>query len=71
MGHQEPHEAQQVQNPGPGEEQPHAPVCAVGHPAGKQHGQKGPGSPDGYQDEHEPGMCPCCKEGKWAALDKV
>lgn len=43
-------------------EQPQAPGCAAGHPAGKQRGRTGPGHPGGRQLEHEPAMCPCCKE---------
>jgi len=27
--------------------------------------RKEPGGPGGYQVEHEPVMCPCCKEGEW------
>lgn len=41
---QELHEVQQEEpSPAPGEVQPHTPVCAGGHPAGKQISRKGPG----------------------------
>lgn len=46
MGWQESHEVQQeeVQSPAPGEEQPHAPVLAGGHPRGSSFVEKSRGS---------------------------
>lgn len=45
-----------------GDKQPHAPINAEGHSAGKQLGRERPGSADGIQIEHEPAMCPCSKK---------
>lgn len=42
----------------------HAPLYARDHPVGDQLQRKGRGGPDGHEIEHEPKMCPCCKEGK-------
>ncbi|GAB0181745.1 mitochondrial enolase superfamily member 1 [Grus japonensis] len=65
MDQQEPQvQQEEVQSPAPGEEQPHAPVYAGGHPAGKQLCRSVPGDPGGHQAEHEAAMCPCCTEGE-------
>jgi len=55
----------QVQDPAPGEEQPHAPVQTWGGPAGEQLYGEGPGSAGGRQADHEPAVCPGCQEGQW------
>lgn len=62
---QEPHEVQQgeIQSPAPEEEQPHAPGCDWGLPAGKQLGQKGLGGPGGQQIEHDPAVCEPFQQG--------
>jgi len=44
-----------------GEEQPQAPVCAGGNPAGRHLCKNGPEGPGGHQVEHEPEMYLCCK----------
>jgi len=63
----EPDEVQQgqVQDPAPGEEQPHALVQAWGGPVGEQLCGEGPGCPGGRQVDHEPAVCPGCQEGQW------
>jgi len=53
-----------VQSPVPKEVQPHAPICAGGHPARKGLSRKGPRVLLD-QPEHQPAMCLCCKEVKW------
>lgn len=60
----EPPEAQQGegQSPAPEEEQPQAPGHAG---AAQRQTRKGPGGSGGHQVEHEPGKCPCGKEGVW------
>jgi len=57
---EEPDEIQQgqVQDPAPGEEQPHAPVKACGRTAGEQLCREGSGCAGGRQAIHEPVVCP-------------
>jgi len=64
LGREEPDEVQegQVQGPGPGEEQPHAPVQAWGGPAEEQLCGERPECPGEQQFNHEPAVCPCCQE---------
>lgn len=52
-------------NPAPEERQPHAPVCALGHPAGKQLCREGLRGSGGCQAGHEPATCPWSKKEQW------
>ena len=67
LGRKETDQGQQgqVQGPTAREEQPHAPVQAGDWPTGEQLCGERPGSPGGRQVDHEPAVCPCCKEGQW------
>ena len=50
----------EMQSPAPGRNNP----IHWEPQAAKQLGRKGPGDAGGHHVEHEPAMCPCCKEGE-------